>query len=343
MARVSIIIPNYNGMRFLPVCLDSIRRQSFQDFTVTIIDNASTDRSVPYLRQAYPEFKVIRLTQNYGFAAAVNLGLAQADSDYICLLNNDLELDSAFLQQLTAVLDAMPEVSFCAAKMINYFQRNILDGAGDQVFRAGAGYRRGYAEPQQFYNQPDIVFGACAGAAMYRQNFFRTIGDFDADFFAYLEDVDLNWRAFLYDLQCRYVPSALAYHIGSGTTGSIFNDFTITHTTKNLLNVVVKNYPIPIIIKSLHVLLIYHAAWFLLVVAKGYLAAYASGIIRGIMDFPRMIQKRRSLLSGLTISIQPLYQSMTFSETCIIDSLIRKRSASGKPVWFLRLYRYLCC
>ena len=206
--------------------------------------------------------KIIEFKENKGFGAAVNQGIKKAKSKYICLLNNDVELDSDFLKEMVMVLKRRKEIDYCAAKLFNYYDRNLLDGAGDGVLRAGAGYRLGTLEREiGIYDEQNIVFGACAGAAVYRRSFFEKVGYFDEDFFAYLEDVDINFRANLYGLKCLYIPTAKVFHIGSATTGSTFNSFTIRLTTKNLFNVVVKNYSALIFFKSLPVIFLYHACW----------------------------------------------------------------------------------
>ena len=338
-SAISIIIPNLNGKRFLRICLDSIIRQTFHDFFVIVVDNSSVDSSVEFIRDHYKDVQVVKFKENKGFGAAVNEGIKRAKSEYICLLNNDVELDPNFLEEMTMALKEREEIDYCAAKMFNYYDRDLLDGAGDGVFRAGAGYRLGTLEYDTgIYDNQREVFGACAGAAVYRGSFFEKVGHFDEDFFAYLEDVDINFRANLFGLKCLYVPGAKVFHIGSATTGSTFNSLTIRLTTKNIINVVVKNYPTSIFLKSLHVIFLYHICWFLFILRRKQFIVYLRGLRGALRDFHQMFEKRKKVLSGKTISNRVIWLRIVESEREVMESILRRRKSAGKAIWPLRIY-----
>jgi len=341
---VTIIIPNLNGKKFLKTCLDSIFKQQFQNFCVIIVDNGSDDGSVEFIKAEYPTVLLIQFAYNKGFSAAINSGIRETDSQYICLLNNDIELDPYFLKELVAVLEAEKDVQYCAPKMLDYYHRNKLDGAGDGVFRAGAGYKRGSLDNDNGrYDRQLTVFGACAGAALYRRSFFNEVGFFDEDFFAYLEDVDINLRANRLGLTCLYVPAAKVYHIGSATTGSVFNPFTVRLSTKNLFNVVVKNYPTILIIKFLPSLILYHLFWFALVVSNKQSTSYCKGILNAVSDFPRMWRKRKKTLMLKSVSCQSLLLKISESEKEVMEMILRRsQRRKGRAVklveYYLRLF-----
>ena len=338
-SAITIIIPNLNGKKFLRICLDSIMQQNFQDFFVIVVDNGSVDGSVEFIRDHYTDVQVIEFKENRGFGAAVNEGIKRAKSKYICLLNNDVELDPNFLKEMVTVLEQKRDVDYCAAKMFNYYDRNLLDGAGDGVFKAGAGYRLGTLEYDiGIYDKQNSVFGACAGAAVYRRSFFEKVGYFDEDFFAYLEDVDINFRANLLGLRCLYVPTAKAFHIGSATTGSTFNSFTIRLSTKNIPNVVVKNYPTYIFLKSLPVMFLYHACWLFFILRRKQLFAYLRGLRGALRDFHKMFEKRKKVLSGKTISNKVFWLRIVNSEREVMESILRRRKSDGKVTWPVSLY-----
>lgn len=335
----TIIIPNLNGKRFLRICLDSIMEQSFQDFFVIVVDNGSVDGSVEFVRKNYTNVKIIEFRENKGFGAAVNKGIQKADSKYVCLLNNDVELDPNFVKEMVTVLEQKKEVDYCAAKMLNYYDRNILDGAGDGVFRAGAGYRLGTLEYDiGIYDKQRPVFGACAGAAVYRRSFFKKVGYFDEDFFAYLEDVDINFRANLFGFRCLYVPTAKVFHMGSATTGSTFNSFTIRLTTKNIFNVVVKNYSTFVFSRSLPTIFLYHACWFSFVLKRKQLIAYLRGLKGALLDLPKMWKRRKKLLSRKRILNKVFWSRIVSSERDVMESILRRRESEGKAIWPVRLY-----
>ena len=341
---VTIIIPNFNGKKFLKTCLDSIFKQQFQNFCVIIVDNGSDDGSVEFIKAEYPTVFLIQFAYNKGFSAAINSGIRETDSQYICLLNNDIELDPYFLNEIVAVLEAEKSVQYCAAKMLDYYHRDKMDGAGDGVFRAGAGYKRGSLDNDNgCYDRQLTVFGACAGAALYRRSFFNEVGFFDEDFFAYLEDVDINLRANRLGLTCLYVPAAKVYHIGSATTGSVFNPFTVRLSTKNLFNVVVKNYPTILIIKFLPSLILYHLFWFALVVSNKQSTSYFKGILNAVSDFPRMWRKRKKTLMLKSVSCQSLLLKISESEKEVMEMILRRsQRRKGRAVklveYYLRLF-----
>jgi GT2 family glycosyltransferase len=218
--RVSVIIPNWNGQRYLPVCLEALRRQSYGSHEVILVDNASGDDSIAYTRAAYPEVRIEPLSRNTGFAGGVNAGIRVARGEYVALLNNDTEAAPGWLAALVAALDGDREIGFAASKMVGFDDRGLLDGCGDGLswhmlaYKIGAGQR----DTGQ-YETPRRVFGACAGAAIYRRSLFETVGLFDEAFFAYFEDVDLSFRAQLAGFPCLYVPTAVVAHVGSATGG----------------------------------------------------------------------------------------------------------------------------
>lgn len=341
---VTIIIPNLNGKRFLATCLDSIFNQQFQNFAIIVIDNGSEDGSVQFIKTEYPSVFLIPFSHNKGFSTAINAGIRSSESKYICLLNNDIELDQNFLKEMVAVLEVETEIAYCAPKMLAFYNRNKIDGAGDGVFRAGAGYKRGSLEEDHWrYHRQSTVFGACAGAALYRRSFFEKIGLFDEDFFAYLEDVDLNLRAQRLGLKCLYVPTAIVYHIGSATTGSIFNPFTVKLSTKNLLNVVIKNYPAFLFFKFLPSLLLYHLFWFGIVLSNKQVKAYLKGVWGAISEFPRMRRKRKFWLTKQDAGWRKFESEIIKSEKEVMEMILRRsqfrRGRAARPVaYYLRLF-----
>ena len=141
--RVAVIIPNWNGARFLPDCLESLRRQTYTDFAVYVVDNGSHDASVPLLRERYPEFRVVELPENRGFSAAMNAGIAASRGDYVAALNNDTEAHPRWLEALMQVIDADPDIGFCASKLLDFRLRDMIDSFGDDYSITGFGVKLG--------------------------------------------------------------------------------------------------------------------------------------------------------------------------------------------------------
>ena len=340
--QIDIVIPNFNGKVFLQSCLHSLQQQSYSDFNVIIVDNGSSDGSVQFLRQEYPEVQLIAWDENRGFSVAVNAGIHAGSAPLIFLLNNDTELDVHCLANLIAAAGKKKEYDFFAAKMLNYHDRAFLDGAGDAFLRGGVGYRLGtMEEDSEHYGIARQVFGACAGAALYRRAFFDELGVFDEDFFAYLEDVDLNLRANSRGKKCWYVPDARVYHIGSATTGSKINDFTVSLSTRNNFCVLIKNYPAILLVRFAPAICVYQFFWFCFVIKKWQVFAYLKGIVRFIKVFPVMLAKRKKNLRLATLESGQLAAVMRIAENEAIQSIMRRREKKGKGNILFSFYQRL--
>lgn len=340
--QVDIIIPNFNGKNFLPACLDSLQRQSYSDFHVIVVDNGSGDGSVEFLQQNYPEVEVLAWPENTGFSAAVNGGIKTGSAPLVFLLNNDTELDGHCLERLVAAAELMTEYEFFASKMLDYHDRSVLDGAGDSFLRGGVGYRIGTMEKDsEYYSTARQVFGACAGAALYRRKLFEEIGLFDEDFFAYLEDVDINLRANSRGKRCWYVPDARVYHIGSATTGSRINPFTVSLSTRNNLCLLVKNYPLLLFFRCIPAICVYQFFWLCFVIKKMQFVAYLQGLVKFFVILPLMLGKRKKNLHSQSLKHQKLAEIMDTAEREVIQSIMRRREAKGQGNRLFSFYQRL--
>lgn len=339
---IEIIIPNWNGKELLAECLQSLRMQTCQDFCVTVVDNGSEDHSIAYLEEYYPEVKILPFEHNRGFSIAVNEGIRHSKADWILLLNNDIEVAADCVAELHSAIRSYPDYDSFALKMMSYHERMVFDGAGDAVLRGGVGYRIGTLEEDRGqYGRDRDVFGACAGAALYSRKFFKRVGCFDEDFFAYLEDVDLNMRAVRAGLKCRYLASAVVYHIGSATTGSKINPLTVRLSTKNNINVLVKNYPFSLLCKFLPVIFIYQLMWFFFVCKKGQVVAYCRGIREALSQVGTILPKRAEMMSSEGLSASEFGLVLTLSEREAVKSIMDRRSSLGKNNTLLKAYSKL--
>ena len=242
-ARATVVIPTWNGRDLLAAALASLREQRFRDFDVVVVDNGSTDGTPEWVRADHPEAELVVLAENRGFAGAVNAGIGHARGEFVALLNNDMELDPGWLAELVAALDADPAAGSAASKLRMLREPGVLDGAGDVVTWYGATWRRGHGEPDRGqYDEPGVVASPCAGAALYRRRALEEVGSFDERFFAYLEDADWGLRAQLAGWTCRWVPTAVAYHVG-GATSRRMGDLETELIARNTLALVLKSFP----------------------------------------------------------------------------------------------------
>jgi GT2 family glycosyltransferase len=247
--RVTAAVLTYDGRELLEVVLPSLARQRFRDFRVLVVDNGSTDGTEEWMAAAWPDVEVVRLPTNVGVTPALNVCLTAPRTELVLLLNNDMELDPECLGELVRVLDEHPEAGSACPKLLSFHDREVLDGAGDAYSWGGVAWRRGHGERDSGqYDAPRAVFGACGGAALYRRTAVSHVGPFDETFFAVYEDVDWAFRAQITGRSCRYVPSAVAYHMGGATIGDDLNEFVQYQLWRNSIWMVAKNYPLAAVV-----------------------------------------------------------------------------------------------
>ena len=242
---VSVVIPNWNGRKYLPVILKSLTRQTLRDFEIIVTDNGSTDDSVDYLRKHWPEATLIEIGKNTGFTGGSNRGIEAAKGEFIALLNNDLELQRDWLKIAVETLRRYPKAGSTGGKLLNYYQRNRFDGAGEVVSWYGEFLKRAaFAKDTGQYDQAEWVFGVNAAAIMYRQKMLNEIGLFDELFFTVAEDTDLDFRTQLAGYTARYEPRLVAYHMVSSTGKTNPGTFFQYYVHRNRCLVILKNYPL---------------------------------------------------------------------------------------------------
>lgn len=244
MKKISVIIPNYNGEKFIPECFEALQKQSFKDFEIILVDNASEDESVELAKRHSGSIplRVIGLDVNYGFARAVNEGICESSAEYVILLNNDTKVGTHFVEKLLFAIDGHQDIFSAQALMLNYNNRKLVDSAGDCFSVLGWAFARGKDRPASRYRTDCDIFSACAGAAIYRRALFDKIGYFDEKFFAYLEDVDIGYRARCYGYRNVLAHRAKVLHIGSGSSGSRHNSFKVSLSARNAVFVMYKNF-----------------------------------------------------------------------------------------------------
>jgi len=249
---VSVIVPNWNGMRFVGMCLDSLAKLHFKNFEVIVIDNGSIDGSRELIEEKYPWVKLIKLPYNKGFAIACNEGIKASNAEYVVLLNNDIEVTPDWLTELHEGMERHPECGMGTTKMMFLDNRDVFYNTGDLFHSWCTGGGRGQGEKDQGqYDQEEYVFGACAGAGIYRKELFKQIGLFDEDFFIFAEDVDLNIRSQLQGFRAVYFPKSKVYHIGTATVG-LYSDRYVYLCKRNDILVLLKNYSLRMYFKFLY-------------------------------------------------------------------------------------------
>jgi len=322
---VSVIIPNWNGERFLEACLDTLAEQTYKNYEVILVDNASTDGSLALVRSRFPWVKVVPLPENRGFAAAINEGIRHSEGEYIALLNNDAQAAPQWIEELVGALDSHPEAGACASKMLRLPNAHIIDGVGDEYSHYGMAFRAGQGETDVGqYDLSKEVFGACGGAAIYRRALLEEAGLFDEDFFMYYEDVDMDFAVQLLGYKVLYVPTAIAYHVGHPNTTR--DKFIQRLTTKNTINVMMKNMPLTLALRLAPRLFRGHLRRALGSIAWGWFDAHLLGWLDAIRLMPRMLAKRRARLTSRRVSNEYLRSIMKpyYPVACSVPVLPRR-------------------
>ena len=238
---VSVVVVNYNGRQFLEDCFRSLTQQVYNNYEIILVDNGSKDDSISFMTEHYPDVRIVQLSSNIGFAGGTNAGIKEARGEYILTLNNDTIVDSHLLDEIVRPMQLDGHVGMCGAKML--FPDGRINSTAICISRSGAAWDRGMGEPDKGqYDVAEEVFGACAGAALYRKTMLDVIGLFDEDFFLYMEDVDLAFRAQLSGWKCIYVPTARVIHVHGGTSDP-GSDTSVYYGNRNLLWYTIKNFP----------------------------------------------------------------------------------------------------
>lgn len=301
MAKVTVVIPNYNGEGFLNDCLASLMENLMgrdgalgaADFDITVVDNGSTDGSIDIIEKAGAamadrsggrcRLELIRLDKNYGFPRAVNEGIKASDSEYVILLNNDTRVYPDFVSKLTEAIEKDKTIFSVSAGMLKMYEPDRMDNAGDLYCALGWAFARGKDKPASVYDRKCDIFSACGGAAIYRKAVFDRIGYFDEDHFAYLEDVDAGYRARINGYRNVYEPGAVVLHAGSGSSGSRYNKFKIDLSSRNNVYVVYKNMPLLQLIINLPFLMAGTVIKTLFFIKKGEGITYIKGFCKGVL------------------------------------------------------------
>ncbi|MBM4437467.1 MAG: glycosyltransferase family 2 protein, partial [Actinobacteria bacterium] len=245
-----------------------------------------------WLAAQYPQVRVHRLQHNHGFAAANNVGFQLARAPLIATLNNDAIPAPDWLAQLVAAAHAHPEAGMFASRMVYLHDPDTIDAAGILTDAAGIAWNRRAGE--RATPEPDReVFGACAGAALYRKAMLAQLGGFDPTFFAYLEDVDLAWRAQWAGWRAWYVDGARARHAHSSTAVEE-SPFKTFHLGRNKVWTIVKNYPWPALVRYGPLILAYDLASLPFTVLRQRSLAALQGRLAALRELPRVARARRA-------------------------------------------------
>lgn len=321
MKTVTITIPALHRPELTRRCIDFIQRQTLPaaEWEIVVIENDA--RADATLADPLPlNTSRIELPVNEGTTGSINRAVAATSSKYILLLNNDIELEPDYLQTLVRTLDDESRLGFASGKLLRATQRTHLDGAGDAILIAGGAYRLGSMdEDRGQFDTPMPILTGCGAAVLYRRSVFEACGGLDADFFAYLDDIDLGLRAQWLGYGGLYVPSAVAYHIGSATLGATVHPRIVEYVTRNQLWVLTKDYPQEIRQKYLGRILFFQLLWLGFALRNRCFPAYVKGLRAGFAKLADMRKKHAELMSKRAISDRDFENLLRTSEQQVYD------------------------
>jgi GT2 family glycosyltransferase len=265
LTAVSVIIPNLNGGEMLLACIDCIRRQSFENLELILVDNGSTDGSPQRACEKYPGLTLVSLDFNQGFAGACVKGLAHAKGVWIAVLNNDARPEDGWLAELVEAAESEPGVGMVASRVLMDDEPGRIDSLGMMAGSNGLIYLAGHGDPEEAH--PDSprfkeVFGAPAVAALYSRKMIQDIGFFEDNFFAYYEDADLAFRARWAGWKCLLANRARVRHSHSMTAKAIGLKKTY-YLHRNRIRTFIRNWPFRSIIRNFHRLVFYDIITFM--------------------------------------------------------------------------------
>jgi GT2 family glycosyltransferase len=311
--RFSVVIPNWNGLRFLDVCLRALEQQTYPDIEVILADNASADGSTAFVRAHFPAVRVLDMGRNAGFTGACNAGMQAATGEFIALLNNDTEVEHGWAAAVVTAFRAHGEsIGSVASKMLLFDRRDTIHTTGDYFTTDGRAGNRGVWERDTGqYDRAEDVFSACGGSAVYRRVMLEHIGLLDDAFFFSGEDVDLGWRAQLAGWRCLYTPDAIVYHHLSATGGGVTASY---YDGRNLIFILVRNVPAGLWRRYGHRIIAAQArlAWEAVCAWRGAAArARLRGMAAGLFALPMLLAGRKRIQAARTISDAALEKRLT--------------------------------
>ena len=292
---ISVIVLNYNGLRWLPLCLDALQAQVHApSFEIVFVDNASTDGSAAWVATKYPDVRVLETGANLGFAAGNNAGARVARGEWLAFLNNDTAAQPDWLERLHGAVVQHPEFAIATSRIVLMDEPALVDSAGDGYLLAGGAFKHGHGGPASAHAVSREVFGACGAAFLIRRAVFAELGGFDESFFMVYEDVDLSYRARLRGHRVWFAADAIVRHAVSASLGRA-SAMAVFHGQRNLEWTWIKNTPAPLLLRTAPAHVLYSVAGLLHYLRAGRFGAALRGKLAALADLPRVWQARRDV------------------------------------------------
>jgi GT2 family glycosyltransferase len=298
--KVSVICVMYNSKEVIDVLLRSLFEQTYPNTEIILVDNASRDGCSDYVVEKYSSARVIRSTRNLGYGGGANLGISHASGEYVFIVNDDVMVSFAAIEELVSFLQQHPKVGAVQPKLRSLSEKERFEyagAAGGMLDLCGYPFCRGrlfYSLENDTgqYEKPAKIFWASGAAFMARKAVIERLGSFDASFGLYHEETDLCWRLHLSGYEVAYVPSAVVYHVGSRASKKYFPFRQLVNIHRNNFYMLIKNSPLRKLMVILPVRVLFEAGNIVYLVKRGE-ALHVMAILKSIVE---LLSNARSLL-----------------------------------------------
>jgi len=240
--KVSVIIVNYNGKKFLEKCLESLCKVNYENFEIIVVDNNSTDGSIELVTKNYPSIILLKLNSNKGFAEPNNIGAKIANGKYLLFLNNDTIVTPSFISEMVQVIENDKKIAICQSLLLK--PDESVDSSGDFIDHLGVVYNS-----TKKTDEIREISSARGASMLIRKDVFDILEGFDEKFYVSFEDVDLGWRTWMIGYKVILTPKSVVYHVGSQTIKSKKPEIAF-HGFKNQLAMKITNFEPPIAIRN---------------------------------------------------------------------------------------------
>lgn len=286
----------------------SLTEQTAKDFEIILVDNGSTDNSLEYVKNNFPAVRIIKLHKNFGFARAINEGVKVSNSKYVIFLNNDTNVNKDFLKSLIKCADSHPEAISVNSKLLNFYNKEIIDGVGILINEVGQARSIGWQEKDQGqYGGEQYIFGATGGASLFRREDFIKVGPppggFDEKYFMYSEEVDFAFRAQFLGYKSIFCPDALVYHKHKATSKKLPAHIEYWQF-RNMTQTIIKDFPSGILLKNwrwLKIILV-HLNTYIYQIKKGFWWVPFWADFWIIVHLPELLNERNKIQGSRKVS-----------------------------------------
>lgn len=295
---VSIIIVNWNGRRYLDDCLGSLSKISYKNVETLFVDNASTDDSVDCVKKNYPAIKIIVNEKNLGFAEGQEVAFKKSKGKAILLLSTDTIVEKNLLDGLVKVLYSNSNIGAVQPKILLYPEKDLIDSIGSFFLMNGDLYHFGREKDHRLplYNKSIDIFSAKGACILFKKEVLDKTGLFDKDYFAYFEETDLCMRIWLAGYRIMYVPHAVIYHKGGGSSKQMASSFILFHSLKNRICTYIKNLSCKYLCQVLPTtIFIYQCAFVLYLLTRKFGTALSvqKAIVWNLINLKETLKKRK--------------------------------------------------